>query len=93
MRVQQMRDLIQRFIDSTDPQRDVTLAAFGAVVIFGVVALSVEWWHAKAITPLWVQAFGILAGMVALGGPARAAVDKWRSTNGTKQDEPKGDQS
>ena len=79
---------LKRWMDATDPQRDVTLASFAGVVAFGVAILLADWWHSgKTFSATWVQAFGILAGMVALGGPARAAVDKWRNKNGS-QDAP-----
>ena len=74
---------LKRWMDATDPQRDVTLAAFAGVVAFGVALLTTDWWHTKSISATWVQAFAILAGMVALGGPARAAVDKWRNKDAT----------
>lgn len=90
------KGMLQGWLDSTDSQRDVTLAAFAAVVIFGIVALSVDWRQNRSLSSNWVQAFWVLAGMVALGGPARAAVDAWKSRSGNAPQAPKpgeGDQT
>lgn len=61
--------------DATDPQRDVKLAGFGAVVVAAIVWLTREQ-SAKGITDQWVNAFYGLCALVGLGGAAMMAVDK-----------------
>lgn len=67
-----------RWWDATDPQRDVKLVAFAAVVAATLVMLFREQASDRGISANWVQAFYGLCALVGLGGPAWSAIDAWR---------------
>lgn len=72
-----MRELLRRFLDTTDPTRDLKLAAFGVVVVFGITKLALT-----PITADWVNAWYGLAALVGLGGMGLAAIESWKGKGG-----------
>ncbi len=85
--IKPMAELMQKFIDSTDPTRDVKLAAFGSVVIAGITWLSLDW-KAHGITDGWVGAFKWLCALVGGGGPLWAWVESKRNPSGPDSQDP-----
>jgi hypothetical protein len=69
--------VLQGWLDATDPTRDVKLAAFSAVVVAGI------WWLTKEqargpIQPEWVDSFKWLLAATSIGGAVWTGVEKWR---------------
>lgn len=83
-----MRELLNRFLNATDPTRDVRLAAFGLGVLASVVWLSVT--LRPGMNSGWNTAYGIFMGAVSLGGAAWTAVDRIKGGAGGAQSKAKG---
>lgn len=82
-------NLFSRFLDATDPERDVKLLGFGLVVVASIYWLTREQCRGE-ITGQWVDAFYGLCALVGLGGSAWAWVDNMRSKKTNEKDkEPK----
>lgn len=75
-------EFLKAFINAEDPEKDIKLAAFGAVVVAAIVWLSLALRKPAGITDQWVNAFYGLCALVGLGGTAWAAVDKWKQKGG-----------
>ena len=71
-----MRGFLAGRINPADKERDAKLLAFCSVVAFAIVKLG-----RLPLSDQWVNAFYGLCTLVGLGGPAFAAVEKWRGGN------------
>ncbi len=80
--------ILRRFLDATDPTADVKLASFAAVVVAGIVWLSIA--LPKGISSEWVQAYYGLCALVGLGGSTWAAVERWKGITGAPPSAPPG---
>lgn len=78
---------LMRWFDAKDPERDAKILAFVAAVTASIYWLTKEQIRGP-ITHEWVDALKWLLAAVALGGPAWAAVDKWRSNAPTIPPQP-----
>jgi hypothetical protein len=72
--------LIAKLIDSSDPTRDIKLAAFGSVVVASIVWLTKEQ-NKGPITENWVNALFGLFALVGLGGGAWTVIENWKRKN------------
>jgi hypothetical protein len=77
----EMSGLFGRLINTTDPTRDVKLAAFGAANLASITWLTTDLFR-HGLTSQWVEAYLVYMASASLGGAAWAAVEKIRGGDG-----------